>query len=352
MIKYSIIIPVYECEKYLEFCVKSVINQKGNHSYEIILVDDGSKDRSGEIADILAHQYEQVRTIHKKNGGAASARNRGIQEAKGKYIIFIDGDDTIDNDMLDNADSILQKREYDLIVFGMCFDFYKKEKLIESKIYSFDLSCELHMSEMLYRISELYNSNALSSCCAKVFSSRIINDNFIRFNEKLYIYEDLDFVLRYLRYSNIISIISKGSYHYRIVTENNRYYHRIADVSRFNYLLQCIHSDFDKMIYSEDTNFYFIKKQMISIEYSILNQALTESLNKSLNNYIRFCRISEEYGKYSEFQRIYELSVDFELKQSKVIDLIHNKKFFLIWIWLCYRKIRSKIINIIKKVGQ
>lgn len=350
MIKYSIIIPIYGCEKYLEPCVQSVLNQKGNYSYEIILIDDGSKDRSGEIADKFAEQYEQIRTVHKENGGAASARNRGIQEAKGEYILFVDGDDTIENDTLEIADNFLKNSDCDLIIFGMLFDFYKNEKLIETQIHSYDESCALNRSEALNRILELFNSNSLSSSCAKVFSSGIINDNSIRFNENLYLYEDFDFVLRYIGHIGSINVINKETYHYRLDIEDNRYRKRVADGSRFNYLLQCIHSDFDKLLYSEDANLDLIKKQMISIEQSMLNHALSESLNKSLNNYVMFCRVSEEYRNYTEFQRIYISSVEYVLQKSKVIDLTHNKKYFRMWIWVYYRKVRSKIVNIIRKV--
>ena len=84
MLQYSFIIPVYKCEKYLKACVQSILGQDIKNEFEVILVDDGSPDNSGELADKLAQEYSNVRTFHKKNGGAASARNRGISEAEGK----------------------------------------------------------------------------------------------------------------------------------------------------------------------------------------------------------------------------------------------------------------------------
>lgn len=350
MIKYSIIIPVYGCEKYLERCVQSVLNQKGNHKYEIILVDDGSKDRSGEIADKYAEMYEQIRTVHKQNGGVSSARNLGIQESKGEYILFVDGDDTLENNALEIADNILEKSDCDLIIFAMLFDFYKNQKLIKTQIYSYGNSCILNRSEVFNNIFDLFNSNSLSSACSKVFSSRIIKDNSIKFNEKLYLYEDFDFVLKYIGYIRNINITDLEIYHYRLDVDENRYLKRVADGSRFNYLLQCIHSDFDNLIYSEKTNSNSIKKQTISIECSMLSHAVSESLNDSLNNYSSFCRISAKYSNYTEFQRIYNSSVEHLLQTSKVIYLTHNKKYFRMWIWLHYRKIRRNIVNIIKRV--
>ena len=92
---FSIIIPIYNCEAYLRECVTSFFLQTFDNQYEIISVDDGSLDSSGSIADELSKQYEYVRSYHKANGGAASARNYGIRKAAGDYILFIDGDDTV-----------------------------------------------------------------------------------------------------------------------------------------------------------------------------------------------------------------------------------------------------------------
>ncbi len=88
----SVVIPVYNTKEYLAFCVNSVLSQTFS-DYEILLVDDGSTDGSAELCDQLAKEHPQIRAIHKPNGGASSARNRGIDEAKGTYIHFIDSDD-------------------------------------------------------------------------------------------------------------------------------------------------------------------------------------------------------------------------------------------------------------------
>lgn len=98
MPKISIIIPVYNCEKYIEKCIDSVICQSFK-DLEIILVDDGSSDRSGEICDEYLKKDERINVIHKMNGGLSSARNAGINIAKGRYIGFVDGDDYIEKDM-------------------------------------------------------------------------------------------------------------------------------------------------------------------------------------------------------------------------------------------------------------
>ncbi len=97
MDKISIIVPVYNIEKYIEKCVKSIEKQTYKN-LEIILVDDGATDKSGKICDKLATKDERIKVIHKKNGGLSSARNEGIKNATGNYICFIDGDDYVSND--------------------------------------------------------------------------------------------------------------------------------------------------------------------------------------------------------------------------------------------------------------
>ena len=91
---FSIILPIYNVENYLCECVDSILNQTYK-DYEIILVDDGSKDKSPHICDELAHKYDCIKVIHKKNGGLSDARNAGTKEAIGKYIVYIDSDDYI-----------------------------------------------------------------------------------------------------------------------------------------------------------------------------------------------------------------------------------------------------------------
>ena len=90
----SIIVPVYNVEKYLEDCIESLLNQTYKN-YEIILVDDGSTDSSGKICDIVAESSSKIKVIHKENGGLSSARNTGLRVARGRYIGFVDSDDYI-----------------------------------------------------------------------------------------------------------------------------------------------------------------------------------------------------------------------------------------------------------------
>lgn len=115
--KYSVIIPVYNCVQYLESCVKSVFDQKTGSQYEIILVDDGSVDGSSELCDRLAEEYACIRVIHQANQGVSAARNAGISAAEGEYLLFLDADDFWDESMLQQMDLATQT-EPEIVQFG------------------------------------------------------------------------------------------------------------------------------------------------------------------------------------------------------------------------------------------
>ncbi len=116
-IKVSVIVPVYNVEKYLEECVDSLIGQTLKE-IEILLIDDGSTDSSGEICDRYAQQYDNIRVIHKTNGGLGDARNVGTSEAIGKYIYFIDSDDYLELEALEFLYREAENKQLDIIMFS------------------------------------------------------------------------------------------------------------------------------------------------------------------------------------------------------------------------------------------
>lgn len=135
----SVIIPVYNTEKYLKKCVDSVLSQTYTN-IEVFLIDDGSTDSSGIICDKYAEQDSRVRVIHKKNGGQGTARNIALDMCSGSYISFVDSDDSIKADMLEKLVSKLQRENADLVICGSLIDngirLTKHPKKCKEKIYS------------------------------------------------------------------------------------------------------------------------------------------------------------------------------------------------------------------------
>ena len=115
MAEVSVIVPVYQVEQYIAQCIESVLNQTFQ-DFELILIDDGSKDKSGEICDSYAEKDDRIHVIHTENQGAASARNIGLDHASGKYITFLDGDDYLAENMIARLYEEIQYSEYDMVV--------------------------------------------------------------------------------------------------------------------------------------------------------------------------------------------------------------------------------------------
>lgn len=216
MPKYSFIVPVYNCGRYLIPCVESLLAQTVK-DFEILLIDDGTPDNGGAVCDEFAQKHACIRTFHKDNGGAASARNYGIARAEGEYLLFIDGDDTIEQDALARIETALLENPAELLIFGMSFDYYEKRDVPERTERLSVRHHGLYPREFyVSHFKVLFDDNALSSACNKVFSARLLRETGLRSREDMTLYEDLEFVLRYFDYVKHFCCIDEALYHYRI----------------------------------------------------------------------------------------------------------------------------------------
>ena len=126
--KISVIIPVYNTEKYLRRCIDSVLAQT-YQDFELLLIDDGSKDSSGAICDEYASQDTRVRVFHKENGGVSSARNLGLDHARGEWITFVDADDWMADDMLQQMLDTADAEGADVVLADLAFSFSKGDDI-------------------------------------------------------------------------------------------------------------------------------------------------------------------------------------------------------------------------------
>lgn len=202
--KISVIVPVYKVEKYLPRCVDSILSQSFT-DFELILVDDGSPDNCGKICDEYAQKDSRVRVFHKSNGGVSSARNLGLDNAKGEWITFIDSDDYIHEMFLS---TLYKKHNVDLIVGSFQVIGYDEgwNGILEDSIYD-----EFSLKDNIVKISLMIN---LQTPWGKLFRHDIICTNHIVFDEKLHIGEDTLFVLNYLAYTSRLWLCDKPYYFY------------------------------------------------------------------------------------------------------------------------------------------
>ena len=198
----SIIIPIYNTETFLRQCVDSVINQTYKN-LEIILVDDGSTDNSGKICDEYALKDNRIKVIHKKNGGVSSARNAGLDIAKGDYIGFVDSDDFIEKDMYESLLNTIIRTKSQVVVCN----WFKgvKNNWIQNKIFP--------TKEKLTVNEALENFYWCMFCWNKLFDIKIIGK--IRFPVNCGYGEDISFCLDIYKLCENIICLDKCKYYYR-----------------------------------------------------------------------------------------------------------------------------------------
>lgn len=205
----SVIVPIYNTERYLNDCITSIVQQTAPN-LEIILVDDGSPDRCGDMCDEWAKKDTRIRVLHQKNLGVSAARNAGIQAANGDLISFVDADDVLPCDAyehflssMDNSDLVMgrmQRIDESGAIYGTA-----------SRIPSNGTSVELFLIDLFQEKKYSY----LGYLCDKLFRKSIIIHNGIRFNEEIKLNEDRLFLLEYLLHCYIVTFCDYTTYYYR-----------------------------------------------------------------------------------------------------------------------------------------
>lgn len=201
----SIIVPVYNCEHTLKRCVQSILEQSYKN-IELILVDDGSRDSSPDLCDEIAKNDSRAVVIHKQNGGASSARNCGLDVAKGKYIQFVDSDDYIDGNMTEKLVNLIENNNVQLSVCGFIYTHPNYEEY--ARFPDIPSVSVKEMSSVIPNFVSSYFPNALWN---KLYLRDYID---FRFNENVRVGEDLIFNLNYFRKISAISVSSICPLHY------------------------------------------------------------------------------------------------------------------------------------------
>lgn len=312
----SIIIPIFNNEKFLNEVLISIIDTNDEANYEIILVDDGSNDRSPKICDSYARKYANIHTFHKKNKGVSAARNFGIKKATGKWLWFIDGDDIPFEGAVDKLHIILKNNEADTYIFGY-YIFEKKLTLdSNSSINVFNISKKKAVGTILEPKYAGYPWN-------KIFKKSIILSNNIKFPENMSMCEDLEFCYKAYEKSKSFKFIPCPLYGYRCT--NNSISHNISN-KHFK----------DQAIANYD--FYeYIRKKFPTYTLMCLKNTII-----AVVAYLH--RYSSEDSQYETLARF--------LKQVQIRDVGLSKRY-LIEIW-SFRKCQLlfKAIGLIGKISR
>lgn len=211
MEKVSVIVPVYNVEKYLEKCIKSICNQT-YQNLEIILVDDGSTDQSSEICDMYAKKDTRIKVIHKENGGLSDARNVGIANAEGEYLLFIDSDDWISEHLVNKTLTIAKENDAEVVMF----DYIGVQS--EGKVCS-TFSANIESGKVLSVLDEPRLITASCSAINKLYKTTFWKSTGLKFPKGRY-YEDLGTIPK------VMALAKKIVYH-----KENLYFYLMRDGS-------------------------------------------------------------------------------------------------------------------------
>lgn len=288
----SVIVPVYNVENYIEKCIHSIAFNLINDT-EILIIDDGSTDRSGEIAELLKLKYPNIKVFHKMNGGLSDARNYGIHKAIGKYLMFIDGDDYVD-ESISGIFKYLDK-EVDVVFVGM-----NVEKIKESKEILYKNIGTLLGNEDISRKCLTVKTNK-NSACMKVVKKQFLLENSLFFNNGFS--EDFNWTGRLFCHLN--SAIS---------TELN-YYHYIAERQG------SIMNNFNKK------KFYDVIEHANSILREMDNKTLNQFTRKRIKQYVGFNLISIFRNINKCSSKAERIEISNLLKDN--YNLIKNQRRFL-----------------------
>lgn len=329
MCKVSVIVPIYNVEPYMKKGIDSILKQSLK-DIEVILVDDGSTDKSGKIADEYMKEDSRIKVIHQQNKGLPGARNSGILIAKGEYISFMDPDDWIENTMLEEMYLSAKKNNSDIVVCNMKEEYINENivNVYKNHIENKTLQGE-KIKEYFTNYIEKKEFFTWPTVCTKLYRKKFLDINNLWQNEELRIAEDLCFNINALMNAKIISGVDKEFYHYMRINPNSLlnsldeskvYDHMFARKKIIEYL----------NMYNIDTSDYVryenCKNLRNLIDLCIFKVSSNSSFKEEYND-MKNILVSKEYDSY-----INNYDDNYISKSIKIILGTINLKMY----WLTY----------------
>lgn len=272
VIKVSVILPVYNAENHLRVCIESILNQSYSN-IELIIVNDGSVDDSRKIIDEYSELDERIKKFHIDNSGPSFARNLGIDTVTGEFIQFVDADDYVNENMIKELISTVNAQS-DIVICGYKSEFSNR---VELKILDYDFLDKDYIlkKEFLDNFGVLFRDYYINYPWNKLYRTRIIKENNIRFDNSLKWGEDLIFNLEYFKYCNAFSLVKKDLYVYN---QNN---------------VSSITSNYNKLFFENQSVMYdktisFLDSELVYTDRNkeIINSRIADVIIASLINLV------------------------------------------------------------------
>lgn len=329
MKKVSVIVPVYNVEKYIEECIRSIMEQT-LEEIEIIIINDGSPDRSLEIVNRLMKEDQRIKVITKKNGGLSSARNVGIKMATGKYIQHIDGDDWVEKDFLKSMYEFAEKENLDILISDYYKDYSNGKKILKKG----KKKAEQVIFNSKEYLREFFYDNDAPAMWNKLFKTSLYKENNIFHPENISIGEDLSTTPRLIYFAKKVGYLKGAFYHYRQNSE--------SITNMINGVKKCqIFKCFDLL-----KNFF--KEQNINYEDLLYRSSIYH-----LKNFISFEPVFENKYYMEGYKRFLFLIKDERFNENReIIDRI-TLFFIKILKYFPYKTtflFLNKIIVLLKKI--
>lgn len=320
----SVVVPVYNRENTIKDCINSILSQD-YPEIELILVDDGSADSSGDICDKAAISDKRVKVIHQNNRGVSAARNSGIEKASGDFLMFVDSDDAMLPGMIKKMHDY-SENNIDMVICGI--EKRIKHKGTESHIYDDD-NLENHIGKM--DIAAIYEKGLLNSPCNKLYTLDLIRKRKIKFETWCYMGEDLIFNMQYLSLmTGDIIVINEALYIYNL--ENNWMNH-----------LQRNPLSYDDTMRTHLKVAYYAGKINEECKDYFYEVALHAGI-QCLKDYYKYNMIEDKQRKLIRIkEKIHDRKFKKLLIYLKKRGRINNLKFYLLYyeLWRIYVNVAS-----------
>lgn len=335
----SIVVPVYNSEMYLQKCIESILSQTFSN-IQLILVNDGSSDNSYDICYKYSKLDNRIKLISIQNQGVSNARNIGIKNANGKYIMFCDSDDYVECNWCELLYNSIEKNKDSLVICG-----YKiiDKKSIPNK--SNNIIFNKNHSKNIINKKEffsIYEKSLLNNPINKIYLRDIIVDNNILFKKDLSLGEDLIFNLEYLKYvSEEIVILNKTPYYYinrNSESLNNKYYENLFEIQ--TYLSKQIYKYMN--LYNSDIKLY---EERYYINYFHMIEAVLKNTFSEDNKHSLLWKI--KYNNYILNQESVKKSIGYlrdEDVGEKYLKVLKMRNYYFIWILNKLSFIKNKLI--------
>lgn len=303
----SVIVPVYNGEDYLDRCIESIVNQTYKN-LEIIIINDGSTDNSVKISSKWEKKDKRIKNINQKNKGVSATRNKGIDLCKGEYITFIDCDDYICNDYIETLYNEINLKKYDVVISNAIIISNGKETPFNNIKTPETLTSEIALKKML---AGRYFQTV---CWGKLYKTSLIKK--IRFNEKMKIAEDLDFLLRVFEKSSKVLLTNHYKYYYVIRNDSTVRTLSTKTFDEFNYCNEVI-----EKYKNTSLEKYAIKHYVnVNISYAFnydLNKENLKQIKSNIKKYKKYYSIFSDASRNEKVK--YKLVMYFYPLVKKVL---------------------------------